>query len=252
MSNAGIAALFVILGCCYLSHVSGQGWTQIPRGLLQVSGNLNYIWGRDKGNKIYLCPRPCTGGWKLIDGALTQLDVDDEFVWGVNGNQDIWVRPVDGSGTWKQIPGKLIHVSPSGNGYVWGTNQNNDVYRCKKPCAGGRNWKKIPGGLKMIDGGEREICGVSKDNNLFCRPVDGSKKWRHISAGFQHVTASGPYDIFAISTGNKLFRCRKPCIGQWIEVDHEHINGIAQCDATANALFGVDAGQSIWRKDFPL
>ena len=88
------------------------------------------------------------------------------------------------------------------------------------------------------------MCGIG-GKDLFCQPIDGSAngKWRHISTGFTHVTASGPYDIFAISTANKLYRCRKPCIGQWIEVGHDHINGIAQCDATANALFGVDAGQ---------
>ena len=143
MSNAGFATLFLILGC-YLSLASGQGWTQIPRGLVQVSGNLNYIWGRDKGNKIYLCPRPCTGAWKSIDGALTQLDVDDEFVWGVNGNQDIWVRHVDGSRAWKGIPGKLIHVSPSGNGYVWEPTKTTMSFTTRNRALAAGTGRKFP------------------------------------------------------------------------------------------------------------
>ena len=250
MSHAGIIVLLLTL-CCYANKVSGyQGWTQIPRGLVQVSGNLNYIWGLDKENKIYLCPRPCTGAWKEIDGLLVQLDVDDEFVWGVNKNDDIFVQPVDGSGSWKHIPGKLIHVSASGNGYVWGTNRANNIFKCKKPCNGG--WQRVAGGLKMIDGGEREVCGVNAGKSLFCRPVDGSGEWRLVSSGFQHVTTSGPYDIFGINTKNEIFRCRKPCIGQWIQVGHDKINGLTKCDATANALFGIDSGESIWRKDFPL
>ena len=61
MSHAGIIVLLT-LGC-YANHVNGQGWTQIPRGLVQVSGNLNYIWGLDQEMKIYQCQRPCTGAY---------------------------------------------------------------------------------------------------------------------------------------------------------------------------------------------
>ena len=244
--------LLFFLGYCS-SHVNGeQEWTQIPRSLVHVSGNLNYIWGLDKDMKIYLCTRPCTGGWKLIGGLLVQLDVDDEFVWGVNKNDDIFVRPVDGSGNWRGIPGKLIHVSASGNGYIWGTNRANNIFKCKKPCSGGSGWQTVNGALNQIDGGEREVCGVAKDRSFWCRPVDGSKNWRRIPGSFKYVTTSGPYDIFGIDQNNEIFSCRKPCIGQWVRVGQDNINTLTQCDATANALFGVDSGQSIWRKDFPL
>ena len=242
-----ITALLMVLS---YSCVSGQGWTKIPRGLVQVSGNINHVWGLDKDNKIYMCPRPCKGAWKEIPGALVQLDVDDQYVWGVNKNDDIFVRPVDGSGNWKRIGGKLIHVSASGSGYVWGTNRGNQIFKCKKPCTGA--WQRVDGGLRMIDGGEREVCGVNRGNNLYCRPVDGSRRWRHLGGGFKYVTTSGPYDIFAVTTKDEIFRCRKPCIGQFIQVGHDKITRLSQCDATTNALFGVDSGQSIWRKDFPL
>ena len=231
--------------------MSGQGWTQIPRGLTQVSGGLNYIWGVDKDKNIFMCQRPCTGAWKQIGGQLVQLDVDDHEIWGVNHNDDIYMRPIDGSGDWKHIPGKLIHVSASGNGYIWGTNRANQIYKCKKPCTGS-GWQRVDGGLKQIDGGEREVCGINSAGNLYCRPVDGSGKWRYISGGLKHVSTSGTYDLFGITTNNDIYRCRKPCIGQWICLGHDKITQLTQCDATVNALFGVDAANGIWRKDNPL
>ena len=159
--------------------------------------------------------------------------------------------PVDGSGGWTQVPEKLIHVSASGNGYIWGVNRGNNIYKCKKPCTGG--WVRVEGLLKQIDGGEREVCGVNAGNNLYCRPVDGSGVWRLVSPGFKHVSTSGTYDLHAINTDEKMMRCRKPCLGQWISLDHSNNNiRFRQCDATANALFAVDTSQTLWRKDFPL
>jgi hypothetical protein len=169
----------------------------------------------------------------------------------VNTNDNIYVRPIDGSdGSWTQINGKLIHVSASGNGYIWGVNRNHNIYKCKKPCSG--SWIKIDGLLMQIDAGQREVCGVNRHYGVFCRPVDGSGKWKFISSGFKYVTTSGPYNLYGVSITDKLYRCEKPCIGEWIEVDHDHGATLTQCDATVNALFGVDASYSIWRKDIPL
>ena len=230
--------------------VSGQGWSQIPEGLVSLSGNLNYIWGVNSGDQIFKCQRPCTGSWTRIPGALVQVDVDDQFVWGVNSGDAIYYRPVDGSGAWTRVRGLLIHVSASGNGYIWGVNRANNIFKCKKPCTGG--WVGVDGLLRQIDGGEREVCGVNAGNNLYCRPVDGSGAWRLVSSGFKHVSTSGTYDLHAINTDEKMMRCRKPCLGQWISIDHSNNIRFRQCDATANALFAVDTSQTLWRKDFPL
>ena len=243
--------LIFFLAIGYSSLVTGQGWTQIPEGLIQLSGNLNYVWGVDNEQNIFMCQRPCTGTWSQIPGALVQLDVDDLFVWGVNAADEIWFRPVDGSGNWTSVPGRLIHVSASGNSYIWGTTRGHSIFKCKKPCTG-EDWVRVDGLLKQIDGGEREVCGVSRNNRVYCRPVDGSGAWRYISAGFKHVSTSGSYDIFAIKTDGKIHRCRKPCIGQWIELDHTSYTAFGQCDATANALFAVDSNLSLWKKEFPL
>ena len=227
-----------------------ETWNKIPGGLIHVSGNLNYIWGVNKAGSIYLTQRPCSGHWKQIGGRLIQLDVDDYSVWGINSGHSIYVRPVDGSGGWKCIGGKLMHISASGSGYVWGVNSAHQIFKCKKPCNG--HWIRVNGLLKQIDGGEREVCGVNRGGHVYCRPVDGSGRWRGISGGFKYVTASSPYDLYGISTKNELFRCKKPCIGQWIRVGTDKINNLNQCDGSPNALFGIDASHSIWRKDFPL
>ena len=241
--------LFTAIVSCAL--VSGQGWSQIPEGLISLSGNLNYIWGVNSDHQIFMCQRPCTGSWRQIPGGLVQVDVDDQFVWGVSPILEVFYRPVDGSGSWVHVvPQHMIHVSASGNGYVWATNSSHSIFKCKKPCSG--NWILVNGGLKQIDGGEREVCGIAYDNGLYCRPVDGSGAWRLVSPGFKHVSTSGTYDLHAINTDGKILRCRKPCLGQWISIDHSNNIRFRQCDATANALFAVDTSQTLWRKDFPL
>ena len=102
------------------------------------------------------------------------------------------------------------------------------TYTSKKPCTGG--WVRVDG---QIDGGEREVCGVNAGNN---RPVD-SGSWRHVSPCFKRVSTSGTYDLHALlNTDRKILRCRKPCIGQWISLDHSNNIRFRQCDATANAV----------------
>ena len=104
-------------------------WIPLPGALSHVSASINYLWGVNSKNQIYVCHVPCTGGWKLISGGLVQTDPDDTEVWGVNSADNIWKRPVDGSGDWSLIQGKLKHVSASGNGYIWGVNRNDDIYK---------------------------------------------------------------------------------------------------------------------------
>ena len=79
-----------------------------------------------------------------VDGALKQIDAGDEEVWGVNSAYEIWKRPADGSGSWTRIPGALKHVSASGNGYIWGVNTNDNIFKCKETLQrsmGERGWK---------------------------------------------------------------------------------------------------------------
>ena len=238
----------VILALAATSFVSGQEWTQIPGGLKHISGSISYVWGVNSGKHVYFCQRPCNGrNWKHTPGSLVQLDVDDHEVWGVNAHDGIFMRPIDASCDWKQIPGKLIHVSASGNGYIWGVNRANHIFKCKKPCTG--LWVHVGGGLKQIDGGQRAVYGVNKNNDIYSRPVDGSGGWRHIPGNkLKHISASGTYEVYGVNNADQIFRCKKPCIGEW-----ELLSGrLKQCDATANALLGVNKNDHIFRRNFPL
>ena len=99
------------------------------------------------------------------------------------------------------------------------------------------------------------MCGVddhSLDSGfIFCRPVDGSGVWRKIPKLMWKVTTSGRYYIYGISrtAHGEVFRCKKPCNGDWERVDVPKLN---QLDATHDGLFGVDFdGKFVW-KDVPL
>ena len=241
--------LFVVV-LTVTTFVSGQEWIHIRGKLTHASGSLTYVWGVNRGQQIFICRRPCTGSnWKHIPGHLVQVDVDDTEVWGVNKYDDIFKRSIDGSGNWQHIPGKLIHVSASGNGYIWGVNRGHAIFKCKKPCSGGGGWVHVPGGLKQIDGGEREVYGVNKGNQVFARPVDGSRGWRHIPGKLlKYISASGTYGVYGIDIQDKIYRCKKPCVGGWGLLSGR----LRQCDATANALFGVNSADNIFRRDLPL
>ena len=124
----------------------------------------------------------------------------------------------------------------------WGVTKAYAIYKCKKPCSG--QWVKIDGGLKQIDGGEAYVYGVSWNSLIWRRPVDGSGTWQQIPGTLKQVTASGKNDIFGISNKDEILRCSKPCIGNW-----ELMSGsLRQCDATFNALVGVDTNDNIFHR----
>ena len=238
--NKDMAEVAVTTGKCHIHslyiHVPG------PVTLIHVSANINYLWAisSETVNNVYLCARPCKGVWKKIPGTLKQLDVDDQEIWGVNKGYAIFKRPVDGSGKWVHVKGRLIHVSASGNGYIWGVNRGNQIYRCKKPCNG--KWIVMGGRLKQVDGGQKYVYGVNSANNIYSAPVDGSKGWRQIPGKLKYVTASGLYDIYGVNIHNNVFRCKKPCLG-----DFELLSGsLNQCEATVNGLFGTYTGHGIY------
>ena len=85
---------------------------------------------------IFRCERPCYGGWIHVPGKLMQVDAGDMEVWRVNKHHQIFKQPADSTGLWRGVGGILKHVSASGNGYIWGVNANDTIYKCKKPCNG--------------------------------------------------------------------------------------------------------------------
>ena len=211
--------------------------------LKSVSATKNYIWGVNSSDHIHICNRPCSGNWRNIAGLLKQVDVNDYEVWGVNRNDYIYKRPVDGSGAWVLIAGRLKHVSASGDGYIWGVNSGDRIYKCKKPCSGG--WIQVDGRLKQIDGGLRYVYGVNSANQIWRRPVDGSGSWAQIPGSLKHVTASAVDEMFGVGKGDEIYRCKKPCVG-----DFKLMSGyLSQCDGSTDLLVGVNNHQHVYARE---
>ena len=173
-----------------------------------------------------------------------QVDANDIQVWGVDASGHIFWKHIDDVlGNWVSVPGILKHVSASGNGWIWGVTNTDQVFKCKKPCHG--TWIEVDGLLNQLDGGETYIYGVTSGNDVFRRNIDASNPWQLIPGRLiKHITASGDDEIFGISESEEIWRCKKPCSGEW-----EKINGeLSQCDATVDALFGVNSQGEIWRR----
>ncbi len=49
-------------------------YRKIPGGLKHATTSVNYLWGVNTNDDIFVCSRPCTGGWKHIGGKLMQID----------------------------------------------------------------------------------------------------------------------------------------------------------------------------------
>jgi len=127
-------------------------------------------------------------------------------------NETINRKPA--AGGWKKIDGKLEQISASGKDWLWGTNANSQIYTCKKPCDGG-NWIHIPGELKQIEGGDKEVWGVNKNNSIYKMNQDHSNGWRQIPGKLKFVSQGGGW-VWGVSKENKVYRCKSPCDGDWI------------------------------------
>jgi hypothetical protein len=222
----------------------GNNWKQVPGGLKNVSASGNgYVWGVNKNNSIYTCKKPCDGNWRWINGSLEQVSGDENNIWGVNKNNNIYKRPVNGSGNWKQVPGGLKNVSASGKGYVWGVNKNNTIYKCKKPCDG--NWIQTDGTLVQVSGDENNIWGLN--NLIWKRPIDGTGYWTNVSSGItgglKNISASGKDYVVGVNNNNNIYKCKKPCNGNWIKTN----GGLEQVSGDENNIWGV-MNNWIWKK----
>ena len=209
-----------------------------------MTASVNYIWGVNNNDHIFICDNPCNGNWRQIAGGLKQVDADDMEVWGVTGSGSIYKRPVDGSGAWVHVSGQLNYVSASGNGWIWGVTTASRIYKCKKPCNGA--WILVPGGLKQIDGGEKYVYGVTSSDDIYVRNVDGSGSWRQIPGKLSCISASGSDEVFGVNSAGVIYRCKKPCIGgsEWEAM----LGELKQCDAAPGVVYGVDSATGIWRR----
>ena len=140
----------------------------------------------------------------------------------------------------KQV-GALKNVSVSGNGYVWGVNSKDSIYKCKKPCNGA--WQPVPGGLAQISGGQKEVWGVNSSDNIYKRPVDGSGNWTQIPGKLKNVSASDPNYVYGVNANDQIYKCKKPCNGAWQLVP----GGLKQISGDGTTIWGVNGGNQIFK-----
>ena len=153
-----------------------KGWRRIPGKLQNVSATNNkWIFGAARNNTIWQCKKPCKGAWQRIPGGLKQVSGGQNYLYGVNRSDNIWRRRLNSNGAigsrWYRIPGGLKWVNASNKDYIYGTNSNDDIYVCKKPCTGG--WRQISGGLKNIAADADNVYGTNSGNAAYKKPMDG-------------------------------------------------------------------------------
>ena len=93
--------IILLISCVNISinanvYECNSTWNVIPGRLNLITASMNYLWGVNHQESIYMCAKPCTGVWRGFAGGLKQIDAGDDEVWGVNNIDQIFKRPVDG------------------------------------------------------------------------------------------------------------------------------------------------------------
>ena len=121
------------------------------------------------------------------------------------------------TGGWKQITGKLKQISAVGKDWLWGVNNSNQIFTCKKPC-NDSSWINIPGRLSQLEGGESEVWGVNAADNIFKMNVDHSSGWKQVTGKLTNISQGGGW-VWGVNSSNNvynIYRCKDPCDGNWI------------------------------------
>ena len=132
-----------------------KGFKKINGKFKQITETKDYIYAINLQNEIYKCKKPCDGSWEKVEGTLKQISTSPNDIWGVNESNKIFKKERTWApfsfmnwlgrrftrwgnfgkfGNWKEVGGNLKQVSSTGKGYVWGVNEKNQVFNCKKPC----------------------------------------------------------------------------------------------------------------------
>jgi hypothetical protein len=120
------------------------------------------------------------------------------------------------TGGWSRIRGQLKQISAAGSDWLWGVNSDDNIYTCKKPCDDS-SWIRIPGGLKQIEGGDKEVWGVNSSNNIYKMNQDHSNGWTQVPGKLMNISQGGGW-VWGVNSSNNVYRCKKPCLGgdNWI------------------------------------
>jgi hypothetical protein len=146
--------------------------------------------------------------------------------------------------SWVNVPGELSKVSSSQDGYAWGFNSSNELFRCGLPCSG--NWQ-----LVIIEGVSKIVDLTTDTSTVYVLTVksDGtsglmispstSTNWNDISLPGPSCTSifSTHSYVWTQDSSNKKWRCPKPCTtGNWIASSDTSVKITSSNDTS---LFGT-------------
>ena len=55
----------------------------------------------------------------------------------------------------------------AGLNYIWGVNQDMDIFMCKRPCTG--DWNEMYGKLVQLDVDDHQVWGVNENDGIYVR-----------------------------------------------------------------------------------
>ena len=136
-----------------------------------------------------------------MPGSLNRVSAGGSNVWGVNGKQDIYQYH---NGGWIQIAGKLVEVSCSADGTVYGVNSADQIFQYN----GQGGWSVVAGALTHIAVANINlIWGVNRGGVIYY--CDSSHQWHEVGVPIFY------YPLYSVQIIDHLFKLDVDTIISW-------------------------------------
>lgn len=232
---------------------------------------LNEVWGVNAANQILKAQLPCIDNnnnnnkcdWKIIGKNLKQVAQSNDKIWGVDTDDNIKYcintkdTPCSNNEDWQTLPISLKQISVSKDS-IWGIDNDNIKYcNTTNSSCEGNDWGSIPGNFKNISiGNNNDVWVIDTENNIkYCNNnktspcYDDISLWNSVphnnlnenkdSSGNSVIldqVSVGNDNIWVIKNNGDVFKCDKPCNGNWIRVP----GLLNQISVGKDAIWGVD------------
>jgi hypothetical protein len=146
---------------------------------------------------------------------------------------------------WKQIPGGLKYVEVSEDNSLWGVAGNDEIYFCdnKDDC----KWIKVNGALKQISATNDVVCGVNKNDEIYCTEnCDENAAWFRLPGALKHVNINDAGNLWGVNSADQIWYCKDYKNCGWVQAP----GALAQISATNEVVCGVNSGKNIYCSKF--
>ena len=237
---------------------SSLQWTNVPGTLVKSSSSAaGYVWGFNSSNGIFVCQLPCTGNWTMIDtsswnlSSVIDLVTDNSNVYILiytnDGARVVYMNTATNTSTWNVIPIPMSTGAKlfSTHTYLWLQNNNNDKYKCAKPCTTG-SWIANPENkIRITSSSDSSLYGVDASGNAMKTDENIQSGWSSVSGltGLKLMSVIGQADstaLYGVDTSSKAYRCEGDCSVP-SEVDPLDTGGYAPLSMSADP-----SGKSLW------